>query len=68
MLQMARFNKLTPDNDPYGEHDCFTFELCSRRFLLKVDYYDLKLEHGSEDPAAPEKTMRILTLMLAEDY
>ena len=33
-----------------------------------MDYYDKELEAGSEDPADPEKTTRVLTLMLAEDW
>ena len=32
------------------------------------DYYDVDLEHGSEDPADAAITTRILTLMLVEEY
>jgi hypothetical protein len=56
------------DNDPHGEHDFGSFELCSRTFFWKIDYYDSDLQHGSEDPTDPNKTTRVLTLMLAEDY
>ena len=62
------FDAFTPENDPRGEHDFGNFELAGRRFFFKIDYYDPSLESGSEDPADPKKTMRVLTLMLAEEY
>jgi hypothetical protein len=31
-------------------------------------YFDERSEFGSEDPADPQKTTRILTVMLAEEY
>lgn len=66
--EVAIFNAFTEDNDPHGEHDFGSFELCSRKFFWKIDYYDMELTHGSEDPDDPTKTTRVLTLMLAEDY
>lgn len=66
--EVATFNAFTEDNDPYGEHDFGSFELCSRKFFWKIDYYDERCESGSEDPANPAKTTRVLTLMLAEEY
>ena len=68
LLQVARFDDFTPDNDPHGEHDFGSFELCGRTFFFKVDYFDANMEFGSEDPSDPDKTTRVLTLMLAEDY
>ena len=56
------------DNDPHGEHDFGSFELCGRKLFWKIEYYDPDLQHGSEDPADPAKTMRVLTVMLAEEY
>jgi hypothetical protein len=56
------------DNDPHGEHDFGSFELAGRTFFWKIDYYDRYLAAGSDDPADPEQTIRVLTIMLAEDY
>ena len=68
-LQKVRtFTEFTPDNDPYGEHDFGRFELAGRKFLWKIDYYDKSTTFGSEDPADPEQTTRVLTIMLAEDH
>ena len=68
LLNVAAFSDFTEDNDPHGEHDFGSFELVGRKFFWKMDYYDERCEFGSEDPANPEKTTRVLTLMLAEDY
>ena len=69
VLQKVRtFTDFTPDNDPYGEHDFGSFELAGHTFIWKIDYYDKSITFGSEDPADPEQTTRVLTIMLAEDY
>ena len=65
---VAEFSSFDTANDPYSEHDFGAFELCGRTFFWKVDYYDKQCEYGSEDPANPDVTTRVLTLMLAEDY
>ena len=66
--KVATFAEFTPDNDPHGEHDFGSFELAGRKFFWKLDYYDRRLKWGSDDPGDPEKTTRVLTIMLAEDY
>jgi Protein of unknown function (DUF3768) len=66
--QVASFEDFSENNDPRGEHDFGSFELCNRKFFWKIDYYDKSCEFGSEDPADPDKTTRVLILMLAEDY
>ena len=68
LQRVATFDEFDADNDPYSEHDFGSFELCNREFFWKIDYYDKELQFGSEDPADPEKTTRVLTLMLAQDY
>ena len=68
LAQVATFADFTQYNDAYGEHDFGFFELVGRTFYWKIDYYDEKCEFGSEDPADPKKTTRVLTLMLAAEY
>jgi hypothetical protein len=68
VTEMVTFNKFTTDNDPYGEHDFGSFEINGHEFLWKIDYYNAQCLCASEDPSDPEKTTRVLTLMLAQDY
>ncbi len=68
LQQVAGFTNFSKDNDPHGEHDFGSFEVVGRKFFWKIDYYDKQCEYGSEDPADPGVTTRVLTLMLAEDY
>lgn len=50
------------------ERDMAAVTVNEVRILFKIDYYDEKLEFGSEDPADAAKTTRVLTIMLPEDY
>lgn len=75
------FDAFTPDNDPYGERD---FGAIYQRMdgvwstlrpvdvavtvFWKIDAYDRELRFGSEDPADPALTRRVLTIMLASEY
>ncbi len=68
LASVKKFDAFTPDNDPYGEHDFGSFEIGDERLFWKIDYYDLSLEFGSNDPADPAQTKRVLTIMLAEEY
>ncbi|MCP1469874.1 hypothetical protein J3E64_001556 [Sphingobium sp. OAS761] len=69
IVQAVRgFDRFTPDNDPYGEHDFGAFRIDGYRLFWKIDYYDHALEYGSPDPADPSATCRVLTVMLAEEY
>ena len=62
------FDKFDGDNDPHHEHDMAFFEVRGERYFFKVDYYDAKLESGSEDPADPAQTTRVLTVGEDSDY
>jgi hypothetical protein len=69
VLERVRtFADFGPDNDPHGEHDFGAFGDGGQRFFFKIDYYDQSLQFGSEDPSDPEKTTRVLTIMLADEY
>ena len=68
LSKMREFKDFSPANDPHGEHDFGSLEVNGHQVFFKIDYYDLKLEDGSEDPADPTKTTRVLTLMLATEY
>jgi hypothetical protein len=67
-LKVQRFSDFNGDNDPHGEHDFGSFEVAGEKFFWKIDYYDERCEFGSEDPADPEKTTRVLTIMFADEY
>ncbi len=65
---MRTFDDFSPENDPHDEHDFGRIVIEGEPLLWKIDYYDENREFGSEDPANPEKTTRVLTLMLANEY
>lgn len=58
-------DRFDADNDPHGEHDFGSFMWGVHKFFWKIDYYDEVLESGSPDPADPNVTCRVLTIMLA---
>lgn len=66
--RVETFNVFTEGNDPYGERDFGKFEYEGHEVIWKIDYYNPTLDGGSEDPADPKLTKRVLTIMLAEEY
>lgn len=68
LRRVATFDTFTEDNDPHGEHDFGSFELAGHRLFWKIDCYDRDLQYGSPDPADPDVTTRVLTILLAEKY
>jgi hypothetical protein len=68
ILAVQSFSNFTKDNDPHGEHDFGNFNVEGETYFFKVDYYALDMEGGSEDPADPNVTTRVLTIMRADEY
>ena len=62
------FATFGPENDPHGEHDFGALTVAGVRLFWKIDYYDPYELAGSEDPADPMKTSRVLTILLPEEY
>jgi Protein of unknown function (DUF3768) len=68
ILAVRSFAQFTSDNDPHREHDFGSFAVDGETYFFKIDYYALDLVGGSEDPADPEATTRVLTIMRADEY
>ena len=68
LFAVQSFRNFTKDNDPHGEHDFGIFEIEGEPYFFKIDYYALDLSGGSEDPADPSVTTRVLTIMRADEY
>ena len=65
---LANYEGFDHGNDPFGEHDFGALTLWGSNILWKIDYYDRDLKHGSDEPADPGVTARVLTVMLASDW
>lgn len=68
LVKVMTFDDFNAGNDPHHEHDFGSFEFEGETLFWKIDYYDPTGEFGSEEPSDPKQTLRILTIMLAEEY
>jgi hypothetical protein len=66
--KVRNFNGFNADNDPHGEHDFVDIEHDGEKYFAKLDYYAADMQGGSEDPSDPSKTVRVLTIMRADEY
>lgn len=66
--QVRCFNNFTRANDPYNEHDFLSIDYKGNKIFAKIDYYDLNYEFMSENPANPDITNRVLTILLSCEY
>ncbi|MHA6643695.1 DUF3768 domain-containing protein [Mesorhizobium sp. A623] len=62
------FDSFPEGDDPYGEHDFGTLMLDGKKYTWKIDYYDKAMEFGSDNPADPSVTNRVLSIFYADDY
>jgi hypothetical protein len=65
---VSEFDRFNWRNDPHGEHDFGKVVIDGQKFFWKIDYYNNTMDAGSEDPANPDVTTRVLTIMLASEY
>jgi hypothetical protein len=65
---IAVYDDFCHENDPHEEHDFGAFEVDGHVIFFKIDYYDPNLTCHSDDPADPNVTHRVITIMLAEEY
>ena len=65
---VQNFNDFNDDNDVYGEHDFLSIDYKGNKIFAKIDYYDLNYEFMSENPANPDITNRVLTILLSCEY
>lgn len=68
MSALAAYDDFDALNDPHGERDFGAFDQFGAELLWKIDYYDIELRFGSDDPADPSATQRVLTVLLVEEY
>lgn len=66
--RVQAYDDFNERNDPYGEHDFGSFELCGETIFWKIEYYDLDFQMHSLDPSDPNITARVLTIMLGHEY
>lgn len=66
MQAVQEFDRITEDNDPYGEHDFGSLEWHDEKVFWKIDYYDQELKYG-KDPLSLD-CRRVLTVLLASEY
>lgn len=62
------YDAFGPDVDPHGERDFGRFAFRGVALYWKIDYYDRALDFGSPDPADPDVTARVLTILLTSEY
>jgi hypothetical protein len=65
---IAVFDDFCRANDPHEEHDFGAFDSEGKTIMFKIDYFDRSLACHSPDPADPAVTVRVITVMLAEEY
>ena len=68
LAKVRSFDGFNADNDPHREHDFVSIEHAGVSYFAKIDYYDSEMTMGSEDPADPTKTARVLTVMRTDEY
>ena len=67
--RVKNFKDFNKGDNPHGERDFGAFNNEEDiKIFWKIDYYDNDLKYHSEDKSDPDKTTRVLTIMLASEY
>lgn len=68
LAAIGQANEFDERNDPYGEHDFGAVTVSGVRVFWKIDYFDQSMTSHAVDPADPATCVRLMTVMLAEEY
>ena len=68
LAKVRSFEAFDEDYHPHGEHDFGAVDEASVRYFWKIACCDRATEMGSPDPADPEVTTRVLTILRADEY
>ncbi len=61
-------NDFKRGNNPYGERNFGAIKFKERNIFWKIDYYNMELTFLSPDASDASRTIRVLTIMYAEEY
>lgn len=62
------FDAFATGDDPYREHDFGAVQIDRETVLFKIDYFDENMEFGAIDPSDEARCIRVLTIMLGDEY
>ena len=68
LAEVRAFSYFDGGNDPHGEHDFGSLVTGGTKFFWKIDYFDLAMSQHSVNAANAEATVRVLTIMRADEY
>ena len=66
----GEFDTFEPENDPEGWHDFGSVTIRGETVFWKIDLYEAgsDFRYGAETPGNRATTMRVLTIMMAQDW
>jgi hypothetical protein len=65
---VASFDQFSSGNNVHRERDYGAFEIDGHKLMFKIDYLDVDGIYASEDPTDPAQTLRVMTIMFADEY
>jgi hypothetical protein len=68
LRSVADFDGFSEEYDHLGQHDAGLVNVEGERLFFRIDYEDRNTGARSFDPADAEKTRRVMTILLAEEW